>query len=184
MWAINIRCSAHTHIEETSMRPLARSFTALAPMPHRYARRVLGALALTTLIGAPAIDGRSALAAPRFRGSASFRGKSVTVKMVLNGQGMRFDPANITIDKGDIITFVNVSGGPHNVAFDGGKVGASAKAPLSAAMPNQIMALTGPLISAPNGTYKISFANVPAGQYPYWCTPHLAMGMKGVITVR
>jgi plastocyanin len=104
--------------------------------------------------------------------------------MVLSGQGMRFAPANITIDKGDVVTFVNVSGGPHNVAFDAAKVGASAKAPLSAAMPHQIMALTGPLISAPNGTYKISFANVPAGQYPYWCTPHLAMGMKGVITVR
>jgi plastocyanin len=166
------------------MRPLTRSFTGLAPTRHPHARRVLGALALTALIGAPAVDGRSALAVPRFSRSASFGGKSVIVKMLLNGQGMRFDPANITIDKGDVITFVNVSGGPHNVAFDASKVAASAKTPLSAAMPNQIMALTGPLISAPNGTYKISFANVPAGQYPYWCTPHLAMGMKGVITVR
>jgi len=166
------------------MRPLARSFTGLAPTHHPHARRVLGALALTALIGVPTVDGRSALTVPRFSRSASYGGKTVVVKMLLNGQGMRFDPANITIDKGDIITFVNVSGGPHNVAFDAAKVSASAKTPLSAAMPNQIMALTGPLISAPNGTYKISFANVPAGQYPYWCTPHLAMGMKGVITVR
>jgi plastocyanin len=166
------------------MRPLASSFTGLAPTPHPHARRVLGALALTALIGAPTIDGRSALAVPRFSKSASYGGKTVIVKMLLNAQGMRFDPANVTIDKGDVITFVNVSGGPHNVAFDAARVGASAKTPLSAAMPNQIMALTGPLISAPNGTYKISFANVPAGQYPYWCTPHLAMGMKGVITVR
>jgi len=166
------------------MRPLARSFTAGTPTSYLHARRLFGALALTALIGLPAVNGRSALAVPRFSRSASFGGKSVTVKMVLNGQGMRFDPANITIDKDDVITFVNVSGGPHNVAFDAAKVGASAKAPLSGAMPNQIMALTGPLISAPNGTYKISFANVPAGQYPYWCTPHLAMGMKGVITVR
>ena len=166
------------------MRPLARLFTALAPTPHPHARRVLGALALTALIAAPTVDGRSALAVPRFPKSASYGGKTVIVKMLLNAQGMRFDPANITIDKGDVITFVNVSGGPHNVAFDAAKVGASAKTPLSAAMPNQIMALTGPMISAPNGTYKISFANVPAGQYPYWCTPHLAMGMKGVITVR
>jgi plastocyanin len=166
------------------MRPLPRSFTGLARTPHPYARRVLGALALTALIGAPAVDGRTALAVPRFSRTASYEGRTVIVKMLLNGQGMRFDPANVTIDKGDVITFVNVSGGPHNVAFDASKVAASAKAPLSAAMPNQIMALTGPLISAPNGTYKISFANVPAGQYPYWCTPHLAMGMKGVITVR
>lgn len=166
------------------MRPLTRSFTGLAPTRHPHARRVLGALALTALIGVPAVDGRTALAVPRLSRNASYEGRTVIVKMLLNGQGMRFDPANVTIDKGDVITFVNVSGGPHNVAFDASKVAASAKTPLSAAMPNQIMALTGPLISAPNGTYKISFANVPAGQYPYWCTPHLAMGMKGVITIR
>jgi plastocyanin len=40
------------------------------------------------------------------------------------------------------------------------------------------------LISAPNGTYTISFANVPAGSYPFFCTPHLAMGMTGTITVK
>jgi plastocyanin len=30
----------------------------------------------------------------------------------------------------------------------------------------------------------VSFANIKPGQYPYHCTPHLALGMKGVITVQ
>ena len=29
----------------------------------------------------------------------------------------------------------------------------------------------------------ISFAKIPAGTYKFNCTPHLAMGMKGLITV-
>jgi plastocyanin len=35
----------------------------------------------------------------------------------------------------------------------------------------------------PEEAYTISFAGVPAGKYPYHCLPHLAMNMKGVITV-
>ena len=104
--------------------------------------------------------------------------------MVLNAKGMRFDPSTIVINKGDVIKFVNVSGGPHNVAFDPAKVPAAGKAALSAAMPNQSAPLVGQLISAPNGTYTINFASIPAGNYPFLCTPHLAMGMTGVITVK
>ena len=33
------------------------------------------------------------------------------------------------------------------------------------------------------GSLSVSFANIPAGKYEFNCTPHLAMGMKGVITV-
>ena len=33
-------------------------------------------------------------------------------------------------------------------------------------------------------SYTMSFANVPAGKYVYICTPHLAMNMKGSVTVQ
>ena len=36
---------------------------------------------------------------------------------------------------------------------------------------------------APGEGITLSFANVPAGSYPFNCTPHIAMNMKGVITV-
>jgi len=35
----------------------------------------------------------------------------------------------------------------------------------------------------PNDTYTISFGNVQPGAYLFYCTPHLAMGMKGTIFV-
>ena len=106
------------------------------------------------------------------------------VKMVGDDKGYRFEPANITVKTGDGIKFVMVSGGPHNVAFDPATVPAAAKTQLTANMPQQISELSSPMMMNPNESYTISFAGVPAGQYPYHCTPHLAMNMKGVITVQ
>ena len=106
------------------------------------------------------------------------------VKMVMEGQSARFEPANLTIRAGDRIRFVNVSGGPHNVSFDPAKVPDDVERVLSAAMPGQLQPLWGALVTEPNGVYTISFAGVKAGRYEYFCMPHLAMGMKGVITVQ
>jgi plastocyanin len=36
----------------------------------------------------------------------------------------------------------------------------------------------------PGETITVSFANIKAGKYPYTCVPHLAMNMKGVVTVQ
>ena len=44
--------------------------------------------------------------------------------------------------------------------------------------------LQGNMLINPNETYTISFANVPAGTYDYVCTPHIAMNMRGKITVQ
>jgi plastocyanin len=113
---------------------------------------------------------------------APITGKTVEVKMLGDGQTYKFDPANVTIKAGDGVKFTMVSGGPHNVAFL--DVPAAAKAQLMANMPNQIAELSSPMFMNPNEAYTISFANVKPGQYPFHCTPHLAMGMKGTITVQ
>ena len=115
---------------------------------------------------------------------APITGKTHEVKMVGDEKGYRFEPADLTVKQGDGVKFVMVSGGPHNAAFDPATVPANAKAQLSANMPNQMSELSGPLLVNPNETYTISFANVPPGKYPYHCTPHLAMNMKGTITVQ
>ena len=73
-------------------------------------------------------------------------------------------------------------GGPHNVAFQ--NVAAAARSQLSANMPNQISDLSSPMMLNPNEKYEVSFANVPAGKYDYICTPHIATGMKGSVTVQ
>lgn len=115
--------------------------------------------------------------------AAPATGKTHEVKMLGDATGYRFDPANITVKQGDAIKFIMVSGGPHNVAFQN-VTDAAVKAQLDANMPGQKMGeLSGPMIMTPNEAYVISFAKVPAGKYDYVCTPHLAMNMRGVITV-
>lgn len=115
---------------------------------------------------------------------APITGQTHEVKMVGDDKGYRFEPADITVKQGDGIKFVMISGGPHNVAFDPATIPADVKPQLSANMPNQQGELSSPLFSNPNESYTISFANIKPGQYPYHCTPHLAMGMKGTITVQ
>ena len=116
--------------------------------------------------------------------AAAITGVTHEVKMVGDDKGYRYEPADITVKAGDGIKFIMVSGGPHNVAFDPATIPADVKPQLSANMPNQQGELSSPLFSNPNESYTISFANVKPGQYPYHCTPHLAMGMKGTITVQ
>jgi len=116
--------------------------------------------------------------------AAPITGQTVEVKMVGDDKGYRFEPADIKIKAGDGVKFVMVTGGPHNVAFDPATIPADVKPQLSANMPDQQGELSSPLETNPNQTYTISFANIKPGQYPFHCTPHLAMGMKGTITVQ
>jgi len=115
--------------------------------------------------------------------AAPITGTTHEVRMVFENNEYKFVPANLTVKAGDGIRWIMVSGAPHNVAFDPATVPAAAKSQLLANMPNQISELSGPMMINANETYTISFANVPAGTYNYFCTPHLAMNMRGVITV-
>jgi plastocyanin len=130
----------------------------------------------STATGAPITPSESA---------APISGQTHEVKMLQDQQGnFRFDPADLTIKAGDGVKFVMVSGGPHNVAFDPAQIPASAKTQLSANMQQQVSELSSPMMMNPNETYTISFGQMPPGKYDYHCTPHLAMGMRGSITVQ
>jgi plastocyanin len=111
-------------------------------------------------------------------------GKTVTIKMLGDDKGYRFDPADVTIKSGDAVEFVMVSGGPHNVSFDPATVPADSKAQLDANMDQKMSELSSPNLMNPNEKYLISFGGVKPGKYDFHCTPHLAMGMKGSITVQ
>ncbi len=106
------------------------------------------------------------------------------VKMMQDGDSYRFEPADLTVKQGDEVRFVMISGGPHNVAFDSSSIPEEVKKQLSAAMPNQMQPLASPLLTKPNESYTISFAGIKPGTYPYFCMPHMAMNMKGTITVQ
>jgi plastocyanin len=103
--------------------------------------------------------------------------------MIGDEKGYRYEPADFTIKQGDGVKFIMVSGGPHNVGFDAADLPAGAADVLTANMPNQQSPLQGPFMMNAEEAYTISFAGAPKGKYPYHCLPHLAMNMKGVITV-
>lgn len=116
--------------------------------------------------------------------AAPITGKTWEVKMVGDATTYKYEPAELTIAPGDGIKFIMVSNGPHNVAFDPATLPAAAKAQLMANMTEQVTELSGKYLQAPNEEYVISFAGVPAGTYDFFCTPHMAMNMKGKVTVK
>lgn len=116
---------------------------------------------------------------------APITGTTHEVKMIGDAKGYRFEPANITVKSGDGIKFTTVSGGPHNVAFDPATVPADSKAQLDANIgPDKLGELSSAMKMNPGESITISFGNIKPGTYPFNCTPHLAMGMKGVVTVQ
>jgi plastocyanin len=116
---------------------------------------------------------------------APITGATKTVNMVGDAKGYRFEPANITVKQGDGIKFVVVSMGPHNVAFDPATIPADQRAQLDANMGTDKMGeLSSNMKMNPGDAITISFAKIKPGQYPFHCVPHLALGMKGVITVQ
>jgi len=139
---------------------------------------------------APATTGAQAGAGA---GAQPVTGTRHRVQMVLENGQYKFVPADITVKAGDAIDFVNVSGGPHNVAFKPENVPDDVEKQLDANMPNAVGSMTkmgplaGPLLTettGANSVYTISFAGIKAGRYPYTCTPHEAMGMNGTVTVQ
>lgn len=117
--------------------------------------------------------------------AAPITGKTIEVKMVGDAQGYRFEPANFTVKQGDGARFVVVSGPPHNVAFDPATVPPDVRAQLDANMGTDKMGeLSSSMKMNPGESITVSFGNIKPGKYPYNCTPHLALNMKGVITVQ
>lgn len=132
----------------------------------------------TTTTTTPAATGGAASMAP-------ITGTTHEVKMIGDAKGYRFEPANFTVKQGDGVKFVVVSGGPHNVAFDPATVPAGIKGQLDANMGTDKMGeLSSNMKMNPGDAVTVSFANIKPGQYPYHCVPHLALNMKGVITVQ
>jgi plastocyanin len=128
-------------------------------------------------------------AAPAAAGAAlPITGKTWDVKMIGDGNSYKFDPSDLTIKEGDGIKFTVVSTPPHNVAFDAAQpalADPAVKAQLDANMgPNKIGDLSSPLLLNVGDSYTISFAGVKPGKYNFNCTPHLAMNMKGTVTVQ
>ena len=117
--------------------------------------------------------------------TAAPAGVVVEVKMTGNGTSVAaFEPSKLTVKTGTTVRFINVSGGPHDVAFFADSIPKGAADALKKGMPNPMGDLTGPFLTQPNEKYDVSFAGAPAGVYKGYCLPHVALGMKIAITVQ
>jgi len=117
--------------------------------------------------------------------AAPITGAMIEVKMLGDEKGYRFEPNAITLKAGDGIKFVFVSGGPHNVAFNPADIPTDVKGQLDANMgADKMSELSSKMTMQPGESVTISFANIKPGTYPFHCTPHLAMNMKGTVTVQ
>lgn len=124
-------------------------------------------------------------APPAAPAAAAPTGPVVEVKMTGNGSTRAaYEPSSITIAPGTTVRFINVSGGPHNIAFWQDSIPAGGAAALNANMKNTVDNLSGPFLTEPNASYDVSFANAPTGTYKGYCTPHLTLGMKMTVKVQ
>ena len=126
----------------------------------------------------------TSVASPAAGAPQPITGKTWDVKMLGDDRGYRFEPATLTIHRGDGIRWTVVSGLPHNVTFWPDSIPPGASGVLQGNMTLTTAPLTGPLLLNLSQTYLVSFAGVPAGTYRYYCTPHLTLGMKGSVVVQ
>ena len=123
----------------------------------------------TTAAAAPAAPAVAPAAAP-----AAAQGNVVEVHMVTTPDGAsgHFEPANVTVKKGDTVRFITDGKTVHNASFPPAEnVGKSNLPP------------PGPYLTTPNQNYDLP-VTMDAGTYNFQCDPHSAMGMKGVLTVQ
>ncbi|MEM9944629.1 MAG: plastocyanin [Cyanobacteria bacterium P01_D01_bin.36] len=126
--------------------------------------RTLGsALMMAALV----ISSCAVLAAPAFAADQ-------TVKMGSDGGLLVFEPATITISKGDTVTWENNKMAPHNVIFDANGV------PGGKDIADQLT--NKQLTFSPGESYSSTF-DVEPGEYTYYCAPHRGAGMVGKIIV-
>lgn len=98
------------------------------------------------------------------------------VKMGSDSGLLQFEPANLTVKAGDTVTWVNNKMAPHNVIFDAKVI------PGDKALADEIS--HSQLTFAPGESYSTTFtADMPAGEYGYFCAPHRGAGMVGKVTL-
>lgn len=99
----------------------------------------------------------------------------IRVKMIDRGGGQwRFEPADITVQRGDVVQFVQEDVIPHNVEFK--------KTPRGTHLGDDAV---GRFLMKKGATYDVVIdERFATGKHAYICTPHEAMGMKGTITIK
>jgi plastocyanin len=95
----------------------------------------------------------------------------------------RFSPERVTARPGDVLVFRTGSGSPHSIVFESAGLSGSAHEALNGAMSRRAGDLSSPLLT-PNGTeYRVVVPALPPGRYEFFCLPHRAYDMRGVLQI-
>ena len=130
--------------------------------------KALRKLGTAFMMAALVISSCAFLASPAFAADQ-------TVKMGSDGGLLVFEPATVTVSKGDTVTWENNKMAPHNVVFDANTIpgGKSTADKLS----------NSKLTFSPGESYSSTF-DVEPGEYTYYCAPHRGAGMVGKVIVQ
>jgi plastocyanin len=102
---------------------------------------------------------------------------AATVKMTTQ---LRFEPAEVTIKRGETITWVNASPIPHTTTGDPDKNPVKTTRPELAQVPPGAEGWDSGLL---NEGQSFSHTFTVAGEYKYFCIPHVLSGMLGTVVV-
>jgi len=109
-------------------------------------------------------------------------GATHDVNMVLEGSNYKYVPAELTVGPNDVVRYHNKSGGPHNVAFWADSIPSGAASHI--VLTDPMAPLSSKLAVAPDEVIELKLNDAPKGEYKLYCTPHLALGMRGKLTVQ
>lgn len=95
----------------------------------------------------------------------------------------RFSPNRMTARPGDVILFRAVSGTPHSIVFEGGKLSGAAREALNGAMTRRSGDLSSPLLAPDGAEYRVTVPALAPGTYEFYCLPHRAYDERGVLRI-
>lgn len=109
-------------------------------------------------------------------GTGSAWAATYQIKMGADNGLLAFQPAQLTIQPGDTVEWLNNKLPPHNVVFSSVPNGDKA---LAEKLSHQA------LVYKPGDSFRITFGpDFPPGTYTYYCTPHRGAGMVGKIILQ
>jgi len=174
LWAVPVRAPTKTQIttgaELASIRGARMTMANMESLNEDLMVRVSGS---SYCARRDALAKAAALAAAAIGAPSLVSAGGADVKMGTDDGGLKFVPEDITICKGDKVTWTMNKAGPHNVAFteDG----------VPAGVDNEEISMDG-LIGNAGETYVLTL-DTP-GSYKYRCSPHAGAGMVGSIEVK
>ncbi len=95
----------------------------------------------------------------------------------------RFVPAQTTARPGDILLFKTASGTPHSIVFEASSLTRAAHEALNGAMNRRAGDLSSPLLSPDGSEYRIVVPALSPGRYSFFCLPHRAYDMRGILRI-